>query len=107
MESTVSEKIIPLNISTENWNVTKVGFVDKLSNQIRDILKHLENPQPIGFPGQTVLGDPLKVPNKTVNFGLLTGYFYNMTVHGLSNFTVDGINTHLDQLEVSFSLHLI
>lgn len=75
-------------------------IVDKLSDQIRSILKHFQEVEPTGFPGQTVLTDPMPVPDTTADMALGTGFFYNMTVHGLSNFTVEAVNMLLDEMQV-------
>ena len=96
-----AETCAPSVTTTANPAELENLFVGKLSNQIGDVLKHFQNPEPIGFPGHTVLNDPLAIPNTTTSLnGLLTGEFYNINVHGLSNFTVEAINTILDQMEV-------
>lgn len=104
-ESTVevTTSAAPVETMTQTANATRISIDAKLWEQVRDILKHFQNPEPVGFPGQTLLEDPLSVPNQTVAFGPF-GHtdFYNLTVHGLSNFTIEGVNTRLDELEVGF-----
>lgn len=63
-------------------------------------MKHFREPEPTGFPGQTVLPDPMSAPNATADLGLSTGEFYNLKVYGLSNFTVQGVNMLLDEMQV-------
>ncbi|VVC43720.1 Haemolymph juvenile hormone binding,Bactericidal permeability-increasing protein, alpha/beta domain,Mite [Cinara cedri] len=72
---------------------------DKLSEQIRKILKHYQRPDPTGFPGAPI-PDPLKIPPMKRNFGMADMTFTNMTVHGLSKFQVDRVNTDLKKMQV-------
>lgn len=76
-------------------------LVDKLSHQVRIILKHFQGPEPVGIPGQTILTEPLYAPDANASLVLATGYFYNITIWGLSNFTINVLNTKLDDMEVS------
>lgn len=76
-------------------------LVDKLSHQVRIILKHFQGPEPIGIPGQTILTEPLHAPDTNASLVLATGNFHNITVWGLSNFTINVLNTKLDDMEVS------
>ncbi len=86
-------------LSTDTLNNTG-DFINSFSDQIRKIIQHYQVPEPIGFPGQTVLPDPLTVPDATQSVGFGTGEFYNMTVHNLSNFTTQSVNILLDQMKV-------
>lgn len=97
-DSTVQITIIEPVVDSLSSTTTKI--VNNLSDQIRGILQHFGEPEPIGFPNQTILPDSLDVPNVTQDLGIGTGQYYNMTVYGLANFTVESINMLLDQLEV-------
>jgi len=73
---------------------------DKLSEQIRKILKHYQHPDPVGFPGAPI-PDPLSIPPMNKDFGVAFMTFKNMTVHGLSKFKVESVNTDLKNMRVS------
>ncbi|XP_001945904.1 uncharacterized protein LOC100166777 isoform X1 [Acyrthosiphon pisum] len=72
---------------------------DKLSEQIRKILKHYQHPDPVGFPGAPI-PDPLSIPPMNKDFGVAFMTFKNMTVHGLSKFKVENVNTDLKNMRV-------
>jgi hypothetical protein len=75
---------------------------DKLSEQIRKILRHYQRRDPEGFPGAPI-PDPLKIPPMNKNFGVADMTFVNMTVHGLSKFKVERVNVDLKKMQVSTS----
>ncbi|XP_065215261.1 uncharacterized protein LOC135841954 [Planococcus citri] len=102
--STISSSVE--STTSVSSNKTNVKIVDKISEQIRAILKHFREPIPTGFPGQVVLQDPMPAPNATTDMTLGTGHFYNMTVHGLSNFTVEAVNLLLDEMQVYVMIHM-
>jgi hypothetical protein len=72
---------------------------DKLSEQIRKILRHYQRPDPVGFPGAPI-PDPLSIPPMNKDFGMAYMTFKNMTVHGLSKFKVENVNTDLKNMRV-------
>ncbi|XP_060861282.1 uncharacterized protein LOC132938973 isoform X2 [Metopolophium dirhodum] len=72
---------------------------DKLSEQIRKILKHYQHPDPVGFPGAPI-PDPLSIPPMNKDFGVAFMTFKNMTVHGLSKFKVENVNADLKNMRV-------
>lgn len=78
-----------------------ISFIDNLSNQIRIVLKHFQGPDPIGIPGASILPEPMNAENVSASMVVATGYFYNITIFGLNNFSIDIVNTFLDQMEVS------
>lgn len=75
---------------------------DKLSEQIRKILRHYQRRDPEGFPGAPI-PDPLRIPGMSKNFGVADMTFFNMTVHGLSKFKVERVNVDLKKMQVSAS----
>lgn len=106
----------PILVTTERLPVTTNAQPDvnstevfiKLTNQIRMILEHLQAANATGLPGENILPDPLPAPDVSEGLGLLgKSEFYNMTVHGLSNFTVEGVNMMLDQMTVSIAHNII
>lgn len=72
---------------------------DKLSEQIRKILKHYQGPDPTGFPGAPI-PDPMSIPPMKNNVGGSQMTFTNMTVHGLSKFQVDRVDVDLKKMHV-------
>jgi len=95
LELTTSEATTAVN-NTLPAEVVK----DKLSEQIRKILKHYQHPDPVGFPGAPI-PDPLSIPPMNKDFGVAFMTFKNMTVHGLSKFKVENVNTDLKNMRVS------
>lgn len=93
-ESMTTEVDIPANNS-----MPAEVIKDKLSEQIRKILKHYQKPEPEGFPGAPI-PDPLSIPPMKKEFGLADMTFTNMTVHGLSKFKVERVETDLKKMEV-------
>ncbi|KAF0772364.1 Uncharacterized protein FWK35_00013791 [Aphis craccivora] len=87
--------------NVENGNNTMPPEVvkDKLSEQIRKILRHYQRPDPVGFPGAPI-PDPLSIPPMNKDFGMAVMTFKNMTVHGLSKFKVEHVNTDLKNMRV-------
>ncbi|XP_025206290.1 uncharacterized protein LOC112602408 [Melanaphis sacchari] len=95
----------PLEVPTNNTEVSIPTTIptevikDKLSEQIRKILKHYQGPDPVGFPGAPI-PDPLSIPPMNKDFGMAFMTFKNMTVHGLSKFKVEQVNTDLKNMRV-------
>lgn len=81
--------------------VNSTAVIYKLSDQIRKVLEHFQEANAVGLPGQNILPDPLSAPDVSDGGLLGSSEFYNITVHGLSNFTVDSVNLLLDQMTVS------
>ena len=81
-------------------NASNLALVDKLSDQLRVILKHFQESEPVGLPGQDFLPEPMHAPDTNASLVVATGYFYNITVWGLSNFTLSSIDTKLDEMQV-------
>lgn len=91
---------------SNNANDTLIDYtlkkVDKLSDQIRAVLRHYENAGVVTIPGQKLLPDPLPMADLKKNFGFgTTMTFINMSVYGLNNFTIEHVNTDVDRLQVS------
>ncbi|XP_050538459.1 neurofilament heavy polypeptide-like [Daktulosphaira vitifoliae] len=82
-----------------NVNVSSNMVKEKLSEQIRKVLLHYQRPDPIGFPGAPI-PESLSIPPMRKNFGMADMTFTNMTIHGLSKFTVERVNTDLDNMQV-------
>ncbi|KAE9545417.1 hypothetical protein AGLY_000960 [Aphis glycines] len=87
------------NIEDGNNTMPAEVVKDKLSEQIRKILRHYQRPDPVGFPGAPI-PDPLSIPPMSKDFGMVFMTFKNMTVHGLSKFKVEHVNTDLKNMRV-------
>lgn len=88
------------NVEDGNNTMPAEVVKDKLSEQIRKILRHYQRPDPVGFPGAPI-PDPLSIPPMNKDFGMVFMTFKNMTVHGLSKFKVEHVNTDLKNMRVS------
>lgn len=109
--STTTEDVVPTSTEPLELTTSEATTVvnntlpaevikDKLSEQIRKILKHYQHPDPVGFPGAPI-PDPLSIPPMNKDFGVAYMTFKNMTVHGLSKFKVENVNTDLKNMRVS------
>ncbi|XP_027850713.2 uncharacterized protein LOC114130026 [Aphis gossypii] len=87
------------NVEDGNNTMPAEVVKDKLSEQIRKILRHYQRPDPVGFPGAPI-PDPLSIPPMNKDFGMVFMTFKNMTVHGLSKFKVEHVNTDLKNMRV-------
>ncbi|XP_065223507.1 uncharacterized protein LOC135847740 [Planococcus citri] len=90
-------------VKTPNINSS---FVDLLSEQIQTVLKHFQDPDPIGIPGSDILPDPMAADNVSASMVVATGFFYNITVGGLNKFSINVVDTYLDKMEVFVILKL-
>lgn len=97
-DATTEARPTPETVAQGNGTAAEV-VKDKLSEQIRKILRHYQRPDPEGFPGAPI-PDPLSIPPMKKNFGLADMTFTNMTVHGLSKFQVDRVNMDLKNMQV-------
>lgn len=89
------------DIIVKNSSDTNISLIDNLSNQFRIILKHFQDPDPVGLPGKSILPEPMAAENVTASMVVATGSFFNITIYGLNNFSISVVNTFLDQMEVS------
>ncbi|XP_022169146.1 uncharacterized protein LOC111032955 isoform X1 [Myzus persicae] len=99
LESTTSSTGVDETTTAVNKTMPAEVVKDKLSEQIRKILKHYQRPDPVGFPGAPI-PDPLSIPPMNKDFGMAYMTFKNMTVHGLSKFKVENVNTDLKNMKV-------
>lgn len=95
--TTVAQK--PTQTITAFNSTTAEIVKDKLSEQIRKILKHYQQPNPTGFPGAPI-PDPLNLPDLRKSLGIVDMVLNNITVHGLSKFEVDQINVNMKNMTV-------
>lgn len=91
------------NISIE----TALRSVEKgLSNQIRKVLHHYQRAGEVKIPGPSILPDPLDMPDMQRSISLARMTFTNMKLYGLSNFTVEHVNTDIDKMQVYVLLRM-
>lgn len=102
--STINTLFGDKNISVED----ALKSVEKgLSNQIRKILHHYQKAGEVKIPGPSILPDPLDMPDTRNSFSLASMTFTNMKVYGLSNFTVEHVNTDIDKMQVNKLYHFL
>jgi hypothetical protein len=77
----------------------------QLGDQIRAILKHYQQPDPIGLPGAPV-PDPMSVPDMKHSFSMFTMNLNSIKVYGLSKFRIEHIRSELALMQVSVALHI-
>lgn len=75
--------------------------VNKLSDQIRVVLYNYRITKVVVIPGQTFFPDPMPMQDFRKTFSVGTMSFSNMLCHGLSNFTIEHVNTDVDKMQVS------
>ncbi|OXU19729.1 hypothetical protein TSAR_002046 [Trichomalopsis sarcophagae] len=77
----------------------------RLGDQIRAILKHYQQPDPIGLPGAPI-PDPMDVPNMKQSFSMFTMNLNSIKVYGLSKFRIEHIRSELALMQVSVGLDI-
>lgn len=82
----------------ELTNVTLLGE-QKLSDQVRLILNHYKQEDPVGLPGAPV-ADPMPIPDMKHSFSYATMNFMSAHVHGLSRFRIRHIRSNLAAMQV-------
>ncbi|XP_057323955.1 uncharacterized protein LOC130666735 [Microplitis mediator] len=89
-----------------NDTKTKLAQGEKqLGNQIRLILKHYQQPDPIGLPGAPI-PDPMMVPDMKHSFSMYTMNFKSIKVYGLSKFRIEHVQSELALMQVSVALSI-
>jgi hypothetical protein len=86
----------------EPTNSTEVGSSRRLSDQIKAVISNYREFGSVTVPGIT-LPEPLTVPDIKKTFAGNPMTFTTVKVYGLSNFTIDHVNTDLDKMQVIFS----
>lgn len=71
----------------------------RLGDQIRAILKHYQQDDPIGLPGAPI-SDPMSIPDMQNSFSIYSMEFKNIQVFGLSKFRIDKIDSDLALMQV-------
>jgi hypothetical protein len=79
-------------------NITVLGE-QKLSDQVRLILNHYKQEDPVGLPGAPVK-DPMPIPDMKHSFTYATMHFKSAHVQGLSRFRIQHIKSDLAAMQV-------
>ncbi|KAK0168500.1 hypothetical protein PV327_002291 [Microctonus hyperodae] len=94
--------------STTDENDTKTKLKEgeqRLGDQIRLILKHYQQPDPIGLPGAPI-PDPMSVPDMKHSFSMYSMNFKSIKVYGLSKFRIEHVQSELALMQVSVALNI-
>lgn len=86
-------------------NGTQTISVNKLSDQIKLVLQKYKETGNVVVPDVKV-PDPMHIPDMEKRVSMVNMKFKNQTVYGLSNFTVQHINTDLEKMQVYVMLHM-
>lgn len=74
---------------------------ERLSDQIRAVIKHYKEYGQVTVPDARV-PDPMAIPDIRKRFSGSDMTFTNTKVYGMSNFTIEHINTDLDKMQVMY-----
>ncbi|KYN06157.1 PREDICTED: uncharacterized protein LOC108783225 [Cyphomyrmex costatus] len=77
----------------------------RLGDQIRAILKHYQQDDPVGLPGAPI-PDPMPVPDLKHSFSVYTMNFKQISVYGLSKFRIEHIESELARMQVSVAVKI-
>ncbi|XP_029156496.1 uncharacterized protein LOC114929202 [Nylanderia fulva] len=77
----------------------------RLGDQIRAILKHYQQDDPVGLPGAPI-PDPMAVPDMKHSFSMYTMNFKKVNVYGLSKFHIKHVESELARMQVSVSVRI-
>ncbi|CAH0392545.1 unnamed protein product [Bemisia tabaci] len=72
--------------------------LNRLSEEVRAVLEHYKDPDPVGLPNDPV-PDPMPIPDIKHSFSLHTMTLRNITVHGLSKFRIDNAFSDLVDMQ--------
>ncbi|CAH0600258.1 unnamed protein product [Chrysodeixis includens] len=75
----------------------------KLSDNIRKMLEHFKQPDPVGLPGAQI-PEPYPVPDMKQSLQIGTLYFKNTAVYGISKFRILYVNAEIGAMEVQAAL---
>ncbi|XP_012060257.1 PREDICTED: uncharacterized protein LOC105623473 [Atta cephalotes] len=77
----------------------------RLGDQIRAILKHYQQDDPVGLPGAPI-PDPMPVPDMKHSFSINTINLKKINVYGLSKFRIEHIESELARMQVSVAVRI-
>lgn len=77
----------------------KLLLQKRMSEQIMQILEHYKQDDPVGLPNVPV-PDPMLIPDMKHSFSVATMNFKNASVHGLSSFRIQKMESNIPEMEV-------
>ncbi|KAK6643643.1 hypothetical protein RUM43_005153 [Polyplax serrata] len=77
----------------------------KIAKQLSQILEHYKQEDPVGLPNAPV-PDPMTIPDMKHSFSVATMNFQNVSVHGLSIFRIDTVESNIAEMEVSIAMSI-
>lgn len=87
-------------------HVNKTERMEKLSDQIRAVISHYKKYGKVTVPDASV-PDPMALPKMKKSFGGFDMTFTNQRVYGLSNYSIEHVNTDLDKMQVGIDINKI
>lgn len=73
---------------------------ERLGDQIRAILKHYQQDDPVGLPGAPI-PDPMSVPDMKHSFSIYTMNLKQVNVYGLTKFRIEHVESELARMQVN------
>ncbi|XP_046416694.1 uncharacterized protein LOC124177860 [Neodiprion fabricii] len=77
----------------------------RIRDQIRVILEHYQQEDPIGLPGAPI-PDPMNVPDMKNSFSVYTMEFKDIQVYGLAKFRIHQIHANIAAMQVEIALSM-
>ncbi|EGI63413.1 PREDICTED: uncharacterized protein LOC105147985 [Acromyrmex echinatior] len=106
--SCASEELKTNNASTSIDKKTAAQIAageQRLGDQIRAILKHYQQDDPVGLPGAPI-PDPMPVPDMKHSFSINTINLKKISVYGLSKFRIEHMESELARMQVSVAVRI-
>ncbi|XP_070164410.1 uncharacterized protein [Polyergus mexicanus] len=101
-----SKKLNNTSSSTDKSKAAQIAAGEqRLGNQIRAILKHYQQDDPVGLPGAPI-PDPMSVPDMKHSFSMYTMNFKQVNVYGLSKFRIEHVESELARMQVSVAVRI-
>ncbi|KAL6443286.1 hypothetical protein ACFW04_002883 [Cataglyphis niger] len=104
--SNESKKLNDISSSIDKSKAAQIAAGEqRLGDQIRAILKHYQQDDPIGLPGAPI-PDPMPVPDMKHSFSMYTMNFKQVNVYGLSKFRIEHVESELARMQVSVAVRI-
>ncbi|CAH1393467.1 unnamed protein product [Nezara viridula] len=91
--------------SSDEAQMNKTKKIEKLSDQIRAVINHYKKYGTVTVPDASV-PDPMPLPKIKKSFGGFDMNFFNQKVYGLSNYSIEHVNTDLDKMQVYVAVYM-
>ncbi|XP_012541994.1 uncharacterized protein LOC105839904 [Monomorium pharaonis] len=103
-EESKLNNISPSSID-KNATAQMAAGEQRLGDQIRAILKHYQQDDPVGLPGAPI-PDPMPVPDMKHSFSMYTMNFKQINVYGLSKFRIEHVESELARMQVLVAVRI-